>query len=271
MKDLLPIAYLLLSTATVSAQELAPNGPVEAQIDNPPTATGQGVGASGVLDLTGDVRRPRNADEQFLAAASSEFPELALARPVSDLDRTIIQGTIIPAVLETAVQSDLPGVIRAIVSEDIRAFDGSVVLVPKGARLFGTYRADLKLYQNRALILWTRLVTPDGLSIMIGSRGVDRLGRAGQTGYVDTHFDERFGSAALISLIGATPAVAAASVAEEESGATQAQIISDITGNFQDATSSVVADYLTIKPTIYIDQGAVLNVMTERDIVFPFY
>ena len=166
------LAALLIATP-LAAQEFNQDGPVQAQIAPAPRAVSapQSSLVNGQLDLTGNVRRPRNPDEQFLQAASQEFPDVALARPTSDLDRTVIQGTMIPAVLETAVQSDLPGVIRAIVSEDIRSFDGSAVLMPKGSRLFGTYRADLKLYQSRALILWTRLVTPDGLSIMIGSRG----------------------------------------------------------------------------------------------------
>lgn len=256
---------LLLFALTTTAY--GQNAPVVATIGSPPAAQSLN---SGQLDLTGGVNRPRNADEQFISAASTEFPDTALARPLADLNRTIVQGTVIQATLETAIQSDLPGIIRAIVSMDIRSYDGSHVLIPKGSRIFGTYRADLKLYQKRAVILWTRLITPDGLSIMIGSRGTDRLGRAGQTGFVDSHFDERFGSAAMISLIGAAPAIAA-SASDEENSDVNAELISDLTGNFQDSTATIVGDYLNIKPTIYIDQGTIINVMTERDIVFPFY
>ena len=225
------------------------------------------VGASGNLDLTGNVRRPRNSNEDFLSAASTEFPDTALARPTADLDRTIIQGSVISATMETRLISDLPGTLRAIVNLDVRSYDGSKVLVPKGSRLIGTYRSDLKINQSRALILWSRIITPDGLSIMVGSPGVDRLGSAGQTGLVNKHFRVRFGSAALISLIGAAPTVAAASSAENDA---TSELISNIGSDFQEASSSVVSDYLNIQPTILIHQGTTLNVMVNRDIIFPY-
>ena len=268
----LTLAALLISAAPAAVAQSA----LVAEIGDGSGVRAPGGGGAatdtvqnGTLDLTGGVRRPRNADEQFVSAASNEFPETTLARPTADLNRTVLQGTVIQAALETAIQSDLPGVIRAIVSYDVRSYDGSVVLVPKGSRLFGTYRADLKLNQSRALILWTRIMTPDGLSIMIGSRGTDRLGRAGQTGFVDKHFDERFGSAALISLIGAIPAVAADSLDNDREST--GELIEDVGDDFQDATGDVVAGYLSIPPTIYIDQGARINVLTERDIIFPFF
>ena len=67
----------------------------------------------------------------------------------------------------------------------------------------------MNVAQRRAQIAWTRAITPSGDSIMLGSIGADELGRSGQTGFVDTRFNERFGSAALISLIGAAPVVIA--------------------------------------------------------------
>lgn len=225
------------------------------------------VGQTGVASFTGDLRRPRNLDEQFINAASTEFPETALARPTADLDRTIIQGTIIHATMETRLNSDLPGQIRAITSLDTRSFDGSAVLIPKGSRVYGTYRSDGSINQERALIVWTRIVTPDGLSMMIGSPGVDRLGTSGQTGFVDKHFDERFGSAFLISMIGATPDIVATQVNDPNAS----DIIDEITSDLSDATNDVIAEYLSIVPTIYIDQGTTVNVMVARDIIFPYF
>jgi len=269
MKNSLSFVIACFVASATLAQPVQENsGPVFAQVGN-----GSGAQAQqpqiGNLDLTGGVRRPQNDNEQFVSAASTEFPDTALATPLSDLNRTLVQGTVMQATLETAIQSDLPGMIRAIVSFDIRSYDGSQVLVPKGSRLFGTYRADLALYQKRALILWTRVITPDGLSIMIGSRGTDRLGRAGQTGFVDTKFDERFGSAALISFLGAAPTAVAASQSDGGNEA-QTQILADVSSDFQSVSSGALEEYLTIPPTIYIDQGSVINVLTERDVIFPF-
>jgi type IV secretion system protein VirB10 len=237
------------------------NVPAQAQPSSSPFVT------NGSLDLTGQDRRPTNADQAYVDAAVQEFPPIVTASPVADLDRTLIQGTIIQAVLETAINSDLPGVIRGLVTHDVRSYDGTSVLFPKGSRLFGNYRADLKLNQRRTLIVWTRVITPDGMSVMIGSRGTDRLGRAGQTGFVDTYFDERFGSAALISILGLTPTIVAAEATDNDFATTQA--IAELGEDFQRATASTVNDYLRIQPTIYIDQGAIINVITERDVIFP--
>ena len=130
-------------------------------------------------------------------------------------ERTLSQGSVIQAALQTAINSDLPGSVVAVVSEPVPAFSGDQILIPRGSRLFGQYRSGTELNQKRILILWTRVLTPDGTSIEIASVGGDQLGRSGLTGIVDTKFAERFGGAALISLIGAAPAVAANSTDNE--------------------------------------------------------
>lgn len=206
--------------------------------------------------------RPKNDNERFLAAAAGETVKTAAARPLANPSRMIVQGAFIAAALETAIQSDLPGTIRAVVADDVRSYDGSAVLLPRGTRLIGTYRSDLSVAQSRALVAWTRAVTPDGLSIMLGSSGGDRLGRAGQTGDVDTHFFERFGSAALISLIGAIPVLAAD---QTESEATR-DLALDVGRDFRSATSDAMSDYLRIPPTIHVDQGTEITVIVQRDL-----
>jgi type IV secretion system protein VirB10 len=92
---------------------------------------------------------------------------------------TIARGALIPAVLETALDSSRPGIARAVVSRDVRGFDGSRVLVPRGSRLVGEYLADAAAGQLRAMINWTRLVRPDGVTIALDSPAGDPLGRGG--------------------------------------------------------------------------------------------
>jgi type IV secretion system protein VirB10 len=110
---------------------------------------------------------------------------------------TVPEGTLIPAVLETALDSTRPGPARAIVTRDVRGFDGKKILIPRGSRLIGEYKADLQPGQNRALVIWTRLVRPDGATIALGSPAADPLGRVGIKGKVNSHFLERFASALL--------------------------------------------------------------------------
>ena len=85
----------------------------------------------------------------------------------------------IRGVLETGIQSDLPGNVRASVSEDVYSFDGRRVLIPKGTMLTGEYRSGVVRGQSRVLIIWTRMLRADGVSLMLGSYGTDNLGRSG--------------------------------------------------------------------------------------------
>lgn len=184
------------------------------------------------------------------------------AEVIANPSNTIIQGTMIQAVMETALDSSLPGQTRAVVSEDVYSFDGSQLLIPRGSRLIGRYRSGIDIAQRRVTIAWDRIILPDNQTIQISSFGGDELGRSGVTGFVDTRFDERFGSAALISLISAAPSAAAASVEDE----TTAGVLEDVGDDLADATDSVIGDYLSIGPVIYVDQGARVTVMVDRDL-----
>ena len=184
------------------------------------------------------------------------------AQVIANPSNTIIQGTMIQAVMETALDSSLPGQTRAVVSEDVFSFDGSRLLIPRGSRLIGRYRSGLDIAQQRVTIAWDRIILPDNQSIQISSFGGDELGRSGVTGFVDTRFAERFGSAALISLISAAPSAAAASVEDDAA----AGVLEDVGDDLADATDSVISDYLSIGPVIYVDQGARVTVMVDRDL-----
>ena len=107
----------------------------------------------------------------------------------------------IPAVLETALDSTRPGFARAIVSRDVRGFDGSRVLIPRGSRLIGEYRSEAAPGQKRALVIWSRLIRPDGVTIAIASPAGDPLGRGGIRARVNSHFFERFAGAILQSAL----------------------------------------------------------------------
>jgi len=181
---------------------------------------------------------------------------------IANPSNTIIQGTMIQAVMETALDSSLPGQTRAVVSEDVFSFDGSRLLIPRGSRLIGRYRSGIDIAQQRVTIAWDRIILPDNQTIQISSFGGDELGRSGVTGFVDTRFAERFGSAALISLISAAPSAAAASVEDEAA----AGVLEDVGDDLADATDSVISDYLSIGPVIYVDQGARVTVMVDRDL-----
>ena len=202
-----------------------------------------------------------NEDEAFVRAGARPAP-VTRAEVIVNPGNTVVQGTMIQAVTETALDSTLPGAIRAIVSEDVYSFDGTRVLIPRGARLVGRYRSDVALAQSRVMVAWDRIILPDNQTVEISAFGGDELGRTGTTGFVDTRFAQRFGSAALISLIGALPAAAAGQIEDEAA----ADIASDIGTDLRDSTQSVMQDYLAIRPVIHVDQGTRITVMVDRDL-----
>ena len=208
--------------------------------------------------------RRTSGNESFLASASSAEHETVRATQLADPSRMIVQGTILEGVLETAMSTALPGAIRAVLIEDVLSYDGANVLLPRGTRLIGTYSADVKIAQRRALVAWNRAITPDGTSVALGGVGADALGRSGQTGHVDTHFLERFGSAALISLFGIAPQL----LISENTDGDAADAIEDLGDDLGSATSGALDAYLRIPPTITVDQGDRLTIFVNRDLMF---
>ncbi|WP_323034425.1 TrbI/VirB10 family protein [Pararhodobacter sp.] len=219
-----------------------------------------GIGAG--TDRENSIEAARlNEDEAFVRAGARPAP-VTRAEVIVNPGNTVVQGTMIQAVTETALDSTLPGAIRAIVSEDVHSFDGTRVLIPRGARLVGRYRSDVALAQSRVMVAWDRIILPDNQTVEISAFGGDELGRTGTTGFVDTRFAQRFGSAALISLIGALPAAAAGQIEDEAA----ADIASDVGTDLRDSTQSVMQDYLAIRPVIHVDQGTRITVMVDRDL-----
>ena len=133
------------------------------------------------------------------------------------------------------------------------------VLVPRGSRLFGEYKADMAPGQNRAFIEWQKLTRPDGVQIALDSPAADTLGRAGVVGHVNGHFFQRFSGAILQSALDIGVGVATRSAS---SGA----VVVGLPGSsqsFSDGSSSQ-----QIKPTLKVRQGTSVSVFVARDLDF---
>lgn len=229
------------------------------RIASPTIAFGGTGGANaGETELTG-----RSFGEVTDFVLNGALPStVTQAEVIANPSNTVIQGTMIQAVMETAIDSSLPGQTRAIISEDIFSYDGTRLLIPRGSRLIGRYRSGVEIAQRRVTIAWDRIILPNSQSVQISSFGGDELGRSGVTGFVDTRFGERFGSTTLISIITAAPSIAAARLNDE----TTAGVLEDVGDDLADATDSVIGEYLSIGPVIYVDQGARVTVMVDRDL-----
>ncbi len=190
--------------------------------------------------------------------------ETAQASQLQNLETLVTQGTVIDGILETAIQSDLPGMVRAIVSEDVYSFDNSTLVIPKGSKLVGRYRSALTTGQSRVFVIWNRLIRSDGVSINIGSYGTDDLGRSGLAGVVDTHFFERFGSSVLLSLIDTGLQIGVNAVDDED----QATVALETGSDFSRSAEIALENTIGIPPTVHVHQGSRIKVFVGKDLNF---
>lgn len=182
-------------------------------------------------------------------------------------DYTLAEGELIHAVLETAIDSDLPGMVRAVVTQPVYSFEGEKVLVPAGSRLIGQYTsmASNGSASARVFVVWNRILTPNGVSMMINSPGTDALGMAGMgANNIDDHFGTIFGSASLLSVLGAGSANVGVSSNTQSNSANLYQ--QSIANGFQQAAQTSLGQNLSIQPTLHIDQGSAVTVFVANDV-----
>jgi type IV secretion system protein VirB10 len=224
------------------------------------TTTGAAVAAPAPAQGEGAAAGPAAAGDaaSALPGASQQTGRVRTG-VLANRATTVPQGTLIQAVLETAFDSTRPGYARAIVSRDVRGFDGSRILIPRGSRLIGEYRSEVAPGQRRALINWFRLIRPDGVTIAIGSPAADPLGRGGVRANVNTHFFERFAGAILQSALDIGVNLA--------SQAGNGTVIIGVPGSFQNTTSQILQP-APIMPTLTVPQGRSVSIFVARDLDF---
>ena len=193
-----------------------------------------------------------------------------LSRPASPF--VIQAGTVIPAAMITGIRSDLPGQITAQVTETI--YDsptGRVRLVPQGARLIGTYDSQVAFGQSRVLLVWTRLIMPNGRSIVLDKlQGADRGGYAGLEDEVDNHWKELLGAAALSTLLGVGTELGSGADGGNNLDIIQALRLS-AANSLNQTGQQVVRRNLNIQPTLTIRPGFPVRVIVNRDLVLEPY
>jgi type IV secretion system protein TrbI len=204
--------------------------------------------------LNGSTDRRTNSPDRVQAAAS----------------RHVLQaGAIIPAALITGLRSDLPGQVTAQVTEDV--FDsptGKILLIPQGARLIGQYDAQIAFGQTRALLVWNRLIMPNGNSIVLERQpGADAEGYAGLEDQVDNHWGTVIKAAVLSTVLSIG---SEAGTSDSENSLAQA-IRQGASQSFNQAGEQVVARSLSVQPTITIRPGFPVRVLVTHDLVLEPY
>jgi type IV secretion system protein VirB10 len=228
------------------------------------TPTIPAASLSGVTGVNG------RANASFAEKTSSDSP-VSAERLVAPASADILQaGSVIPAALLTGIRSDLPGLVTAQVTENV--YDsptGTILLIPQGARLIGDYNSQIAFGQSRVQLVWTRLIMPDGASILLNNQpAADPAGYAGLHDRVDNHWGTLFKAAILSTLLSVG----------SEAGTSNNNAFSLTQALRQGASQSinqvgeqVVGWSLGIQPTLTIRPGYPVSVMVTRDLVLAPY
>lgn len=228
----------------------------------PPPAQRVSSGSPLVIDTGGQsntAASPLSGSGSSSEAGALGGPMRVRASAFANRSMTVPQGYLIPAVLETGFDSTKPGFARAIVSRDVRGFDGKNVLIPRGSRLIGDYKSTVAQGQNRASIIWTRLIRPDGMTITIDSPAVDPVGRGGVPASVNTHFFARLGNALLQSTFAVGQALAGRAV-------TGPVVV--LQGNATNSAAQAVAPVTDYTPTLKVPPGKSISIFVAHDLDF---
>lgn len=206
-------------------------------------------------------------NSQFLRETSRVSEKTIHATMLGPLSQFIGEGQLIHAILETAINSDLPGSLRAVIDQSVYAEDGLEVLIPPGTRLIGQYKSGLLQGQSRIFIVWTRLITPDGLSLHLESPGVDSLGMAGMAAdVIERHFWQRFGTATLLSILGAgTSNIGVANNSSYNAAQAYRQAIAN---SLNQTAQQTLQQQSMISPILWVNQGSPIQVFVAHDLDF---
>ena len=183
-------------------------------------------------------------------------------------------GAVIPGVMLTGINSDLPGNMIAQVAQNVYdTATGLNLLIPQGARLYGIYDSRVVYGQQRVLIAWNRLIFPDGSSISLGAMpGADMAGMAGFRDDVDNHYARIFGSALMMSLVsgGMAYALDGANDSTETDNGTRMtdEMTASLAQQLGQTTTTLLQRNLSIKPTLEIRPGYQFNIVVTKDVIF---
>jgi type IV secretion system protein VirB10 len=250
-----------------------------ASTDTRPTSTSSAPTAAATTPLTdlaslGLAPQPATPSAQDRQLAFlNQTPDKRTVSPdkvAAPASANVLQaGAIIPAALITGIRSDLPGQITAQVTENV--YDsptGHILLVPQGTRIIGQYDNGVGFGQRRVLLVWNRLIFPNGRSIVLERQpGADAEGYAGLEDGVDYHWGELFKAAALSTLLSVG---AEAGTSQDENNLVQA-LRSGASNSISQTGQQIVGRQLNIAPTLTIRPGFPVRIIVTRDLVIEPY
>ena len=202
--------------------------------------------------------------------ASNYLPNQKVA-PLSPYE--VKQGTVIPGIMISGINSDLPGQIIGQVSQTVYdSTTGRIPLIPQGARLVGSYDAFVAVGQDAAMIAWRRIIFPDGTSIdLLNMPGSDQGGYAGFRDQVNNHYFKIFGSALMLSLVGAGYQISQPQQDARQFPSNQDILAAEVGRQFAQISNEIIRRNMQVQPTIEIRPGYRFNIMVNKDMVLEPY
>ena len=196
---------------------------------------------------------------------SVSTPASAATR-IKDQSLILSKGTVIECILESRVDTTVPGMTTCVIPRDVYSMNGRVLLIEKGTKAIGEYQGSVANGLARIFMLWTELRTPHGISIQLNSPAADALGGAGMGGYVDYHWFKRFGNALLFSMIsdGFQYAINTANSNNNNGDVTYK--------NTENGMDEIIREAMrqsgNIPPTLIKNQGERVSIFVSRDLSF---
>ncbi|MBZ2207143.1 type IV secretion system protein VirB10 [Massilia soli] len=202
--------------------------------------------------------------DELHASLQPTITRATQAAMLPDPSYLITKGASMDCVLETRIDSTVPGMTSCVLSRPMYSSNRKLVLLDAGSKIVGQYAGGLKQGQARIFVLWTRIETPQGIVIQLDSPGTDALGAGGLNGYVDTHFWQRFGGAILLSLIDDALTIAA----DRSDSASTTINLSTTQAAAQNMATEALKGSINIPPTLRKNHGDQINVFVARDLDF---
>ncbi|MGZ5888976.1 MAG: TrbI/VirB10 family protein [Hyphomicrobium sp.] len=251
---------LFASSTTVNRASLAtapiPSGAPEGLSDKPPIDADsiQNMQDRKLAFLNGPIDK-RTVSSERLEGPPSKY--------------SVQAGSVISAALLTGIRSDLPGQVTGQVTENVYdSPSGRYLLIPQGSKLIGVYDSQVSFGQSRVLLVWTRLIFPNGRSIVLERQsGADPEGYAGLEDQIDYHWSRLFMAAALSTLLGVG--------SELGTSNTDSDIVRALRRGSSDSINQtgqqIVRRNLNVQPTLTIRPGFPVRVIVNRDLVLAPY
>lgn len=222
--------------------------------------------SGGGLNSTYSMQNNQSDKQAFFSANSENAGQFQW-----NSDYSLFKGSIIQAVLETGINSDLPGVVVARVTKNVfSSLDGKYMLIPAGSRLFATYNSSISIAQKRVQIAWNTLIRPDGFEYDLGNfSGVDLQGYTGVNGFVNEHFFEYVKAMGIISAFSIANGELDNSLNQLQTNSYTDQLVQENRNVVNKLSGKLIERALDIQPTITVKPGTVINIITNKTLDFP--